>query len=67
MIQNLTVLDIMRHIPLYQAILKLIRAFSTSAHLVNLMTTKPDESSPSIADLLESIKSSVDTYASRLQ
>lgn len=64
----LTVLDITRHIPLYRAILQLLRALSISSQLIQLLTAKQDrDSKTSIASLLYNMKSCVDTYASRLK
>lgn len=63
-----TVLDITRHIPLYRAILQLLRALSISHHSVELLIMKQDnDSKTSIASLLYNMKSCVDTYASRLK
>ncbi|CAG9807884.1 unnamed protein product [Chironomus riparius] len=67
-LRNDSVLDITRHIPLYRAILQLLRALSISTQLINLLTTKQEnDSKTSIASLLFNMKSCVDTYASRLK
>lgn len=61
-------LDITRHIPLYRAILQLLRALSISSQLIQLLVAKQDvDSKTSIASLLYNMKSCVDTYASRLK
>lgn len=63
-----TVLDITRHIPLYRAILQLLRALSISSQLIQVLIAKQDiDSKTSIASLLYNMKSCVDTYASRLK
>ena len=67
-LRNDSVLDITRHIPLYRAILMLLRALSMSQQLVSLLQPlNPHESSPSIAELLTNMKTCVDTYAKRLK
>lgn len=63
----LLVLDITRHIPLYRAILQLLRAISLSNQLVSLLVNKNNEGKISIAALLANMKACVDTYASRLK
>lgn len=61
-------LDITRHIPLYRAILQLLRALSISSQLMQLLVARQDnDSKTSIASLLYNMKSCVDTYASRLK
>ncbi|XP_055678934.1 baculoviral IAP repeat-containing protein 6 isoform X2 [Lutzomyia longipalpis] len=66
---NDSVLDITRHIPLYRAILQLLRAIALSNQLVLLLQPQQNESGStiSIATLLSNMKSCVDTYASRLK
>lgn len=65
---SIAVLDITRHIPLYRAILQLLRALSISSQLIQLLMAKQDnDSKTSIASLLFMLKSCVDTYASRLK
>lgn len=62
------VLDITRHIPLYRAILQLLRALSVSSQLLKLLITRQEyDSKTTIASLLFNMKSCVDTYASRLK
>nr|XP_014092668.2 baculoviral IAP repeat-containing protein 6 isoform X3 [Bactrocera oleae] len=68
-LRNDSVLDITRHIPLYRAILQLLRALSLSPELVSLLQPSPNksESSPAIVELLLNMKTCVDTYAKRLK
>ncbi|XP_068153762.1 baculoviral IAP repeat-containing protein 6 isoform X3 [Drosophila tropicalis] len=69
-LRNDSVLDITRHIPLYRAILKLLRALSLSKSLVSLLQPAPSacgEGAPPIAELLKNMKTCVDTYAKRLK
>ncbi|XP_034488815.1 baculoviral IAP repeat-containing protein 6 [Drosophila innubila] len=69
-LRNDSVLDITRHIPLYRAILKLLRALSLSKNLVSLLqptSSANGECTPPIAELLKSMKTCVDTYAKRLK
>ncbi|XP_070142867.1 dual E2 ubiquitin-conjugating enzyme/E3 ubiquitin-protein ligase BIRC6 isoform X3 [Drosophila kikkawai] len=69
-LRNDSVLDITRHIPLYRAILKLLRALSLSKMLVSLLQpalTGSGGSTPPIAELLTNMKTCVDTYAKRLK
>ncbi|XP_059612083.1 baculoviral IAP repeat-containing protein 6 [Phlebotomus argentipes] len=68
-LRNDSVLDITRHIPLYRAILQLLRAIALSNQLVTLLLPQHTENgnSISIAMLLSNMKSCVDTYASRLK
>uniref|UniRef100_A0A1Q3FEM5 Dual E2 ubiquitin-conjugating enzyme/E3 ubiquitin-protein ligase BIRC6 n=1 Tax=Culex tarsalis TaxID=7177 RepID=A0A1Q3FEM5_CULTA len=66
-LRNDSVLDITRHIPLYRAILQLLRAVSLSSQLVSLLVNKNNEGKISIAALLSNMKACVDTYASRLK
>lgn len=71
------VLDITRHIPLYRAILQLLRAIALSGQLVALLmpcggigaasSMNDSSSSLSIAALLLNMKTCVDIYASRLK
>lgn len=64
----ISVLDITRHIPLYRAILQLLRAISLSNQLITLlMTNQNRDCKTSIASLLLNMKACVDTYASRLK
>ncbi|XP_055907013.1 baculoviral IAP repeat-containing protein 6 isoform X1 [Eupeodes corollae] len=67
-LRNDSVLDITRHIPLYRAILQLLRAISLSYQLVSLLQPYDRlDSSPSISELLANMKTCVDTYANRLK
>uniref|UniRef100_A0A336MXH4 CSON002646 protein n=1 Tax=Culicoides sonorensis TaxID=179676 RepID=A0A336MXH4_CULSO len=67
-LRNDSVLDITRHIPLYRAILQLLRAISLSNQLVSLLMMRQNgENRTSIATLLSNMKCCVDTYASRLR
>ena len=60
-----------RHIPLYRALLELLRALSVRTSLAHLLLPfdADDEASSSVgvAELLEKMKQCVDTYASRLK
>ncbi|GAB0094178.1 Baculoviral IAP repeat-containing protein 6 [Sergentomyia squamirostris] len=67
-LRNDSVLDITRHIPLYRAILQLLRAIALSNQLVSLLQPQQsDNENTSISALLSNMKSCVDTYASRLK
>ncbi|KAL5282756.1 BIRC6 family protein [Megaselia abdita] len=66
-LRNDSVLDITRHIPLYRAILQLLRSISTSHQLIPLLTPKGSDQSPPISELLTNMKHCVDTYAKRLK
>ncbi|XP_059217801.1 baculoviral IAP repeat-containing protein 6 isoform X2 [Stomoxys calcitrans] len=67
-LRNDSVLDITRHIPLYRAILQLLRSISLSQDLLSLLQPQNiGESSPSISELLTNMKTCVDTYAKRLK
>ncbi|XP_070137301.1 dual E2 ubiquitin-conjugating enzyme/E3 ubiquitin-protein ligase BIRC6 isoform X1 [Drosophila bipectinata] len=69
-LRNDSVLDITRHIPLYRAILKLLRALSLSKMLVSLLqpsVSGSGDSTPPISELLTNMKTCVDTYAKRLK
>ena len=60
-----------RHIPLYSALLELLRALSVRTSLAHLLLPLDDDeekaSSAGVADLLDKMKQCVDTYAGRLQ
>ena len=58
-----------RHVPLYRAVLELLRAIAMCPVLVMLLLPLDgdDESTSSISSLLEKMKTCVDTYASRLK
>ncbi|KAL1493780.1 hypothetical protein ABEB36_009469 [Hypothenemus hampei] len=67
-LRNDSVLDMARHIPLYKAVLKILRALALSSQLVKLLLpqgTKRNE--PSVSSLLKSMKTCVDTYANKLK
>ncbi|XP_065342145.1 baculoviral IAP repeat-containing protein 6 isoform X6 [Cloeon dipterum] len=70
-LRNDSVLDMARHIPLYTAVLQLLRAMAFSSQLASLLL--PCQSSNgrledlSVVCLLTKMKSCVDTYASRLK
>ncbi|TDG43863.1 hypothetical protein AWZ03_009727 [Drosophila navojoa] len=67
-LRNDSVLDITRHIPLYRAILKLLRALSLSKNLVSLLQPSVNgDCTPPISELLKNMKTCVDTYAKRLK
>lgn len=57
---------ILRRIPLYRAILQLLRALSISSQLRQLLDTKSDnDPKTTMASLLYNMKSLVDAYASK--
>ncbi|XP_059477801.1 baculoviral IAP repeat-containing protein 6 [Neocloeon triangulifer] len=70
-LRNDSVLDMARHIPLYTAVLQLLRAMAFSPQLANLLLPSPTSSGRmedlSVVCLLTKMKSCVDTYASRLK
>ncbi|XP_071961824.1 dual E2 ubiquitin-conjugating enzyme/E3 ubiquitin-protein ligase BIRC6-like isoform X2 [Antedon mediterranea] len=72
-LRNDSVLDMARHIPLYCAVLELLRAFSSCPNMVELLLPLPDQddevptTTTCITSLLESLKGCVDTYTSKLQ
>lgn len=75
-LRNDSVLDITRHIPLYRAILQLLRALALNGQLVTMLLPQPQPAAagaehssdaPSVTGLLVKMKSCVDTYASRLK
>jgi len=63
------VLDMACHVPLYRALLELLRAIAVCPSLMPLLLPLDgdDDSSVSISSLLEKMKQCVDTYASRLK
>jgi len=63
------VLDMACHVPLYRALLELLRAIAVCSPLMPLLLPldADDDSSVSISSLLEKMKQCVDTYASRLK
>ncbi|CAH1128208.1 unnamed protein product [Ceutorhynchus assimilis] len=67
-LRNDSVLDMARHIPLYKAILKILRALAVSSQLVQLLLPQKSKSGEtSVCSLLKNMKRCVDTYASKLQ
>ena len=64
-----SVLDMARHVPLYRALLELLRALAVCPLLVPLLLPleKGDDAASSVGSLLEKMKTCVDTYASRLK
>lgn len=64
------VLDMARHVPLYQAVLEVMRAIATCPCLVHLLT--PDDTGDSngvtsLAALIDKMKQCVDTYSKTLR
>nr|CAD7197978.1 unnamed protein product [Timema douglasi] len=72
-LRNDSVLDMARHIPLYRAVLQLLRAMALSGQLVHLLLPDNKRSRAATLDdlsvvcLLTKMKMCVDTYASRLK
>ncbi|XP_066281905.1 baculoviral IAP repeat-containing protein 6-like isoform X5 [Branchiostoma lanceolatum] len=76
-LRNDSVLDMARHVPLYRAVLELLRALAISRHLVHLLLPLPqpqlgtehdnEEPPVSVSRLLEKMKQCVDTYAKTLR
>ncbi len=58
-----------RHVPLYMALLELLRALAVCPLLTPLLLPleKTDDSSTCVDSLLNKMKTCVDTYASRLK
>ena len=57
-----------RHVPLYRALLELLRALAVSHSLVwLLLPLESEEDTSSISSLLVKMKNCVDTYANRLK
>ena len=66
-LRNDSVLDMARHIPLYRAILQLLRAMANSSQLAPLLLPRSGKSGdPSIVSLLSSMKVCVDTYVHKI-
>ncbi|XP_076283788.1 BIR repeat containing ubiquitin-conjugating enzyme isoform X2 [Lasioglossum baleicum] len=66
-LRNDSVLDMARHIPLYRAVLQLLRAMARSNQLAPLLLPKGGKSSePSIVSLLSSMKVCVDIYVHKI-
>ncbi|KAH9496163.1 Baculoviral IAP repeat-containing protein 6, partial [Bulinus truncatus] len=76
-LRNDSVLDMARHVPLYRALLQLLRGITVNPSLVPILLPMDEdsqrsggnnvESHASIEVLLEKMKGCVDTYASRLK
>ncbi|CAG9860383.1 unnamed protein product [Phyllotreta striolata] len=67
-LRNDSVLDMARHIPLYRAVLLLLRAIAVSSQLISLLLPQKNKNGdPSVSSLLKNMKSCVDTYASKLR
>uniref|UniRef100_A0A8D8CH63 Baculoviral IAP repeat-containing protein 6 n=1 Tax=Culex pipiens TaxID=7175 RepID=A0A8D8CH63_CULPI len=66
-LRNDSVLDITLHIPLYQAILWLIRGVSLSRQLVPLLEDKSNAGGTTIATLLANMKACVELYVNNLK
>lgn len=66
-LRNDSVLDMARHIPLYRAVLQLLRAMANSNQLAPLLLPKNGKSGdPSIVSLLTSMRVCVDTYMHKI-
>ncbi|XP_038074812.1 baculoviral IAP repeat-containing protein 6-like [Patiria miniata] len=67
-LRNDSVLDMARHVPLYCAVLEVLRALSQNPLLAPLLLPRDgDQSEMSLVALLENMKSCVDTYTSKLK
>jgi len=66
-LRNDSVLDMARHIPLYRAVLQLLRAMALSSQLAPILLPRGSRSGePSVVSLLSSMKVCVDTYVSKI-
>lgn len=66
-LRNDSVLDMARHIPLYRAVLQLLRAMALSSQLAPLLLPSGDKlQDPSIVSLLSSMRVCVDTYMNKI-
>jgi len=66
-LRNDSVLDMARHIPLYRAVLQLLRAMALSSQLAPLLLPHTGKSGePSVVSLLSSMKVCVDTYVNKI-
>ena len=66
-LRNDSVLDMARHIPLYRAVLQLLRAMALSNQLVPLLLPRGGKSGePSVVSLLSSMRVCVDTYVHKI-
>lgn len=70
-LRNDSVLDMARHIPLYRALLELLRGIAVTPSLVPLLLPLEKDNGPdtatSVGVLLDKMRVCVDTYASRLR
>ena len=70
-LRNDSVLDMARHVPLYRALLELLRGLAVCPNLVMLLMPLEKEAAgggmSSVGELLEKMRGCVDTYASRLK
>ncbi|XP_052766452.1 baculoviral IAP repeat-containing protein 6-like isoform X2 [Mya arenaria] len=72
-LRNDSVLDMARHVPLYRALLQLLRGISVCPALVPLLLrldrekTDNGNGATAVGELLEKMRACVDTYASRLK
>lgn len=70
-LRNDSVLDMARHIPLYRALLELLRGISVCSTLVPLLLPLDKEnntdSTAAVGVLLDKMRGCVDTYVSRLK
>ncbi|XP_067212436.1 baculoviral IAP repeat-containing protein 6 isoform X3 [Linepithema humile] len=66
-LRNDSVLDMARHIPLYRAVLQLLRAMALSSQLAPLLLPRGGRSGePSVVSLLSSMRVCVDTYVNKI-
>ncbi|XP_057338600.1 baculoviral IAP repeat-containing protein 6 isoform X3 [Microplitis mediator] len=66
-LRNDSVLDMARHIPLYRAVLQLLRSMALSTQLASLLLPRVGKSNdPSIVSLLSTMKVCVDTYVHKI-
>lgn len=66
-LRNDSVLDMARHIPLYRAVLQLLRAMVLSSQLAPLLLPRSGRSGePSVVSLLSSMRICVDTYVHKI-
>ncbi|XP_041468480.1 baculoviral IAP repeat-containing protein 6-like isoform X2 [Lytechinus variegatus] len=66
-LRNDSVLDMSRHVPLYCAVLEILRALALCPLLVHLLLPQGDNGDKSVIKLLENMKGCVDTYTSKLK
>ncbi|KAL4237916.1 Baculoviral IAP repeat-containing protein 6 [Mactra antiquata] len=70
-LRNDSVLDMARHVSLYRALLQLLRGISVCPSLITLLLPLDKENgveaATAVSELLEKMRSCVDTYASRLK